>query len=167
VIAGDLNRLSLKPILSISHDLVQTVKTPTRLNPPAILDPIITTMASFYADPVTKPPINPDLGKKGAPSDHLTVLMRPLTSEFDIKPRIYKSITVRPLTDSGLNQFRAWIETENWAKVYTTPGAEKKAEIFQDMLSTQFEKCFTAKTIKVSEDDQPWVTTRLKKNRQA
>ena len=66
VIAGDTNRLNLDPILSLSHNLVQCVKVPTRLNPDRMLDPIITTMSKYYAEPETKPPINPDVSSNGS-----------------------------------------------------------------------------------------------------
>ena len=59
VIAGDTNRLNLSPIKNLSPNLKQEVKVFTRLNPPAILDPIITTLGKWYQSPVTKPPINP------------------------------------------------------------------------------------------------------------
>ena len=110
VIAGDTNRLSLKPILSLSHNLVQMVKCPTRLKPEAILDPIITTMSRYYEEPVTKPPINPNVGSNGKPSDHLTVIMRPLSAALSVKPRVYKTVQSRPITESGIESFRQWIE---------------------------------------------------------
>ena len=44
VIAGDTNRLNLSPILNLSPNLRQVVRVPTRLQPEAILDPIITTL---------------------------------------------------------------------------------------------------------------------------
>ena len=80
IIAGDTNRLNLSPILDLSSALKQVVLVPTRLHPDAILDPIITTLARFYCEPVTKPPINNDERNGGKPSDHLVVLMLPLTS---------------------------------------------------------------------------------------
>ena len=69
IIAGDTNRLNLSPILNLSPTLRQVVKVWTRLNPDAILDPIITSMSRFYCDPVTKPPISND-PNNGKPSDH-------------------------------------------------------------------------------------------------
>ena len=75
IIAGDTNRLNLSPILNLSSNLKQVVKTPTRLNPDAILDPMITTMWKYYQEPVTKPPINQNEGSNGKPSDHLVVLI--------------------------------------------------------------------------------------------
>ena len=69
IIAGDTNRLNLSPILNLSPSLKQVVKVPTRLNPDAILDVIITTLFKYSMDPVIKPPINNDAGN-GKPSDH-------------------------------------------------------------------------------------------------
>ena len=54
IISGDTNRLNLSPILK------QSVQTPNKLNPDAILDCIITTLLDFYQVPVTKPPIQND-----------------------------------------------------------------------------------------------------------
>ena len=81
IIAGDTNRLNLSPITNLSTKLKQEVKVHTRLNPPAILDPIITTLGSWYQSPITKPPINPD-DSCGKPSDHLIVLMLPYRNEM-------------------------------------------------------------------------------------
>ena len=57
IIAGDTNRLNLKPITNLSPNLHQLVKVPTRLNPDRILDPIISTLGKWYNEPVTKPQI--------------------------------------------------------------------------------------------------------------
>ena len=102
IIAGDTNRLNLSPITSLSPNLKQVVKVHTRLNPPAILDPIITTLSKWYQPPVTKPPINPNRNSGGKASDHLVVLMCPLVSELQIPPRLYTTVTTRPLTQSGI-----------------------------------------------------------------
>ena len=79
IIAGDTNRLNLSPILNLSPDLQQVVKVATRLNPDRILNPIITTLRKYYCEPVTKPPIKADSKKAGKPSDHLVVVMEPIT----------------------------------------------------------------------------------------
>ena len=65
IIAGDTNRLNLSPILNLSPNLQQVVKVPTRLNPDRTLDPIITTLGKYYCEPITKPPLNPDVGTTG------------------------------------------------------------------------------------------------------
>ena len=51
IISGDANRLNLKPILNLSPDLKQVVTIPTRRNPDATLDVIITNLSSLYQPP--------------------------------------------------------------------------------------------------------------------
>lgn len=51
IIAGDTNRLNLSPILSLSPSLSECVKVHTKLNPPRILDPVITTLQKYYMEP--------------------------------------------------------------------------------------------------------------------
>ena len=75
LIAGT-NRLKLEPITSLYRDLKQVANIPTRLNPPAALDTIITSLSHLYQDPITKPPIQSDV-INGKPSDHLVVLFIP------------------------------------------------------------------------------------------
>ena len=79
LLAGDTNDLKLDPILDLSPNLKQLVTQPTRLNPPRILDPIITTLSKFYQTPECLPPLDPDPVSNGSPADHLMVLMKPIT----------------------------------------------------------------------------------------
>ena len=118
IIAGDTNRLNLSPITSLSPNLKQVVKVYTRLNPPAILDPIITTLGKWYQAPVTKPPINANENSGGKPSDHLVVLMMPLVSELQIPPRVYTTVTTRPFTQSGVERFAQWVENYSFSEIY-------------------------------------------------
>ena len=48
IICGDTNDLRLEPILMLSPNLKQCVQNFTRMNPPRILDPIITSLSSYY-----------------------------------------------------------------------------------------------------------------------
>ena len=165
MIAGDTNRLNLEPILSLSHSLVQCVKVPTRLNPDRILDPIITTMSKYYAEPETKPPINPDDNSNGKPSDHLVVMMRPVSATYEVPPRVYRTVHTRPYTESGVAAFKQWIESEScgWGSIYTCGDSHKKAQLFQESLTQAYEECFPIKSFKISDDDCPWMTKSLKK----
>ena len=138
IIAGDTNRLNLSPILDLSPTLKQVVTIPTRLNPDAILDPIITSLAKYYCEPVTKPPISNDQGNGGKPSDHLVVLMHPLSSVLDCPPRQYKTVTCRPLTDSGIEEYGQWLADQNWNEFYAEIDCHKKAEVFHNLLREAF-----------------------------
>ena len=54
IIAGDTNDLMLD-IINLSHNIRQLVKDVTRLDPPAMLDPIMLTLGSYYQQPVCLP----------------------------------------------------------------------------------------------------------------
>ena len=163
IIAGDTNRLNLSPILNLSPRLVQVVKVPTRLNPSATLDPIITTLKKYYSEPVTKPPINPDSASSGKPSDHLIVLMQPISATVPIPPRSYRTVQYRPITESGCYAFQSWVEGETWSDIYTCTDIHMKAASFQKIVIQNFEKCFPIKSLKICDDDRPWVTKGVKK----
>ena len=162
VIAGDTNRLNLSPITNLSPNLKQEVKVYTRLNPPAILDPIITTLGKWYQSPVTKPPINPNKDG-GKPSDHLIVLMMPLVSALQHPPRVYTSVVTRPLTQAGMQKFASWVEKYEFSEIYECKDGHRMAEIFQELLLNNFHRCFPTKILKVCAEDKPWVSAELKK----
>ena len=79
IIAGDTNDMKLNSILNLSPNLKSVVTKPTRLNPDKILDNIITDLSKWYQTPECLPPLDADEGTGGAPSDHLTVVMSPIT----------------------------------------------------------------------------------------
>ena len=54
------------------------VTIPTRHNPDAILDNIITDLPNFYQAPICLPPLDADPGSGGKPSDHLIVIFEPI-----------------------------------------------------------------------------------------
>ena len=58
VLAGDTNDLKLDSILSLSPSLIQIVSDWTRLDPPAILDPVIMTLSHSYQTPKCKDPLD-------------------------------------------------------------------------------------------------------------
>jgi hypothetical protein len=77
--AGDTNDLKLVDILNLSPRFKQVVQNPTRLDPPRMIDPIITTLSDYYQEPECLPPLDPDPDNSGKPSDHLMVVMAPIS----------------------------------------------------------------------------------------
>ena len=69
--------MKLDTVLNLDKRMKQIVQSPTRLNPPAILDPIITTLGSYYQIPVCLPPLDAEDGE--SQSDHLTVVAEPIS----------------------------------------------------------------------------------------
>ena len=67
VITGDTNDWKLDSILSLDPNFSQIVKHWTRMNPPAILDPIIMTLSRYYQEPLCLDPLDSDPDKNGVP----------------------------------------------------------------------------------------------------
>ena len=132
--AGDTNDLKLDSILDLSPNLKQVVDSPTRLNPPRILDPIITSLSAFYQKPLCLPHLDNDPDKDGSPSDHLIVYMKPIDSINNNPARRKVAVKFRPITDSGIQSFGKWIQKQSWENIFDAQSAHEKAEILQTML---------------------------------
>ena len=101
----------------MSSKFTQVVQDPTRLNPPKILDPIITTLTDYYQVPKCLPPLDADNLEKGKASDHKMVVMEPI-SVFNNNPaRTKRTIVYRPFNEQKLQEMRKWIEKEDWSEL--------------------------------------------------
>ena len=118
----------------------QVVRNPTRLNPPRLLYPIITTLSDYYQEPVCLAPLDVDSGSNGEASDHLMVVMEPI-SQIDNKPaRHKKTFLYRPFTEERLKQMQMWMQNEKWDEVTHEASAHKKMAILQNILLTKYFK---------------------------
>ena len=160
IMAGDTNDLKLDPILSLSPQLKQVVSTPTRKG--AILDPIITTLATYYQTPVCLPPLDPDPDQTGAPSDHMIVFMEPINGVNNNPARVKKTVTFRPLPESGIRLMGAWLVNHSWDTLYRADTAHRKAEIFQNTLLEKLNLFLPEKTVQYTSQDQVWITPEIK-----
>ena len=163
ILCGDTNDLKLDSILDLNSNFRQVVQDPTRLDPPRILDPIITTLSGYYQKPECLPPLDADPDTNGKPSDHPMVVMPPL-SVIDNRPaRVIKKITNRPFNIQRLQGMKDWIDSENWNEVLNENSASRKMEILQGMLVSKYHEHFPEKTRNVSSDDNPFFTDKLRK----
>ena len=161
IICGDTNDLRLDPILQLNPNLKQVVQNFTRMNPPRLLDPIITSLSRFYQTPKCLPPLDSDPDCNGKPSDHLMVVMSPITVLNNKCARTTRKITTRPISELGLQKMQQWIENESWSEVTLEDCANKKAEILQNLLVNKYHEFFPEKTRIVSSDDQPFFNEKL------
>ena len=134
VIAGDTNDLKLDSILNLDSRFTQVVQEPTRMDPPAILDPVIMTLSKYYQEPCCLEPLDSDPDKNGTKSDHRIVLCRPISTINNKSARQIRLVQVRPFPQSGLNQLTEWFIDQTWHQVYSAETANEKAEIFQQLL---------------------------------
>ena len=161
-ICGDFNRLNIKPIHNLTPTLKQLVSVPTIKNPDAILENIISTLEYFYLSPFTISPLDNDEDKNGKPSDHLPVVFKPI-NDIENSQKQYRTIKFRPLPQSGLDEFGKWIKNQNWEEIYSLETAHQKAEKLQSLLLAQLDIYLPEKTLKVNENDLPWVNFQVKK----
>ena len=162
ILAGDTNDLKLGNIINLTSNMKQLVSGVTRLNPPAMLDPVMSTLGRFYQQPVCLPPLNPDPDSCGRPSDHFIVLMKPINALNNKSSRTHREIKVRPLPASGMKKFELWIQNEDWTDILDEELVDKKTEILQNIILTKLDEFCPEKVRKISSDDQPFFTQELK-----
>ena len=162
IISGDVNRLNLKPILNLSHDLKQVVQVPTRHNPDAILDVIITNIAALFQSPYTLPPLENDENCSGVPSDHNIVVMKPFSfstqTSNKTKNRIVK---FRSFPDSALREMGQMLQKQSWHEIYSLKCPEMKAQRFEEIIMQMVNMHFPEKSLKIKTNDKPWVDSLL------
>ena len=163
IISGDTNDLKLDNILNLSHNMRQLVMDVTRMDPPAMLDPIMSTLGSYYQRPVCLPPLDPDLDTNGKPADHLIVVMRPIDTLNNKPSRSFRTIKVRPITKSGRAKFNSWIQEQSWREVLEEDSVDLKAEKLHNMVLNKLDEFCPEKDRKLSSDDEPWFSEKLKK----
>ena len=163
IYAGDTNDLKLDGILSLDSRFVQIVKKPTRLNPPAILDPIVMSLANYYQEPKYLEPLDSDQDKIGAPSDHRIICCEPISTVNNRAINTTREVSFRPFPQSGIDKFRDWLIDKDWSEIYAIKSANEKAEAFQNILVKQLDEVFPIKISKFKSTDQPWFNAKLKK----
>ena len=127
-----------------------------------MLDPIITSLHSFYQTPICLPPLDSDPDKIGSKSDHRIVLAEPINVINNKPGRVFKKVKVRPVPQSGIMKMKEWFVDQNWEEIFKAETAHEKAELFQNIIIKVFDEIFPEKTRKISNYDQPWITHRLK-----
>ena len=152
--------MKLDAIISLSQSMKQVVQTPTRKN--KILDPIITSLSKYYLSPECLPPLDNDPDKNGSPSDHMIVYMKPIDSANLEIGRKQKSVTFRPLKESGIRQMGSWIVQHQWDEVLNVTTAHEKAVNLQNILLDKLNLYLPEKSSSFTSDDQPWFTHDLK-----
>ena len=119
-------------------------------------------MSKYYQTPIVRPPLDPDPDLNGYPSDHYMPIMFPINDANLFPAREKKRITYRPLPKSGVDKFGRWIQQQNWEEVFNEESPSQKAEKFQEMLINTLNEVLPEKTITLTSDDQPWVTSEIK-----
>ena len=135
----------------------------TRLNPPRMIDPIITTLHLYYQKPTILPPLDPDPDSNGSPSDHLIPIMRPINVIENKSSRTHRRVKVRPITLGGLSKLKSWMSNQSWSQIIDEDCIDKKAVLCQELILEKVNLYLPEKFRKIASDDQPWVTEEVKR----
>ena len=120
------------------------------MDPPALLDPIITSLSNYYQVPEYVEPLVPDIDKNGKKSDHKIVLARPINEINNKSARRIKIVKFRPFPQSGMNKMKDWFIDQTWSQVYEATSAHEKAKIFQELLLNALDDFFPEKKEKLA-----------------
>ena len=163
ILAGDTNELKLDSILQLNPRMQQVVKGITRLDPPKMLDHIMTTLGSYYQQPEILPPLDADRDSGGKTSDHLIPIMKPINQIDNRCSRTYIILKVRTVHKSGMKLLRDWFEEQDWHENLKVEPVDAKAELLLSQVNAAVNKYLPEKTIRIASDDEPWFNQALKK----
>ena len=103
------------------------------------------------------PPLIPDQGRPGRPSDHNLVVVG---FELERKKKWMK-YSYRKYTEDGDAAFGEWIVGHNWAEISGTPSDQ--AEALGRTLDSAMESFFPLITRRLRSDQDPWINEYLEK----
>ena len=113
--------------------------------------------------PECLPPLDADPDSNGKPSDHMMVVMSPLSVMNNRPARTRKEITFRPFSEIRLQRMQQWIDNEDWNDVSSEVSADKKMDILQKLLVEKYQEYFPEKTKSIFSDDEPFYNEKLGK----
>jgi hypothetical protein len=89
--------------------------------------------------------------------------MEPISNSVNCPSRQYRTVTFRPLTESGFTAMRKWLSKETWIGLYSSSDIDEKTEMLQKTLLLKLNDFFPLKTMRLCDDDEPWFSAKLKK----
>ena len=128
----------------------------------AILENVITDLATSYHEPTTLNPLENDVDGAGRPSDHNMLIIAPKVGTLFQHERTRRTITTMPMPESGIKEFMRDISRHDWQEVYDEEDANVKAANFHSSLEAKLKKHFKVKHVKMSNLDKEWFSPALK-----
>ena len=139
MISGDFNKFPFEEIMLANGAMKQVISVATRKS--AILEVILTDLATFYHPPSSLPTLEVDQGKPGSESDHNIVVFAPRSNVYFHKDREYTTIKHRPLPASKIREFGQKFVAHTWSEVLECQDGNLKASNFHNTI-TWFRDCF-------------------------
>ena len=104
---------------------------------------------------------SPKLRSQGAPSDHLMVVLSPVTNFQDKRGRQVRDIEFRPISDDGFQAMSAALDAWDWNYLGNFQSANEQMTAFQEALFGIYDRCFPLKRRKVFSETEPYFTDKL------
>ena len=159
-IGGDKNSLNIAPILLGLPKCWQVVTENTHND--KCLDILITNIHTLYQPIVIVEAVIPDDPRKIKPSDHLVPISYPITGQSGSVPRKYQTKVSQPLPLSGIREFGDWLAHEDWESLDMLDGPNQKLDKFSEYCSLKIKDIFLEKSVKMSNEDLPFINWKLK-----
>ncbi|KAI8482479.1 hypothetical protein Bbelb_397990 [Branchiostoma belcheri] len=134
--------------LRTNTNMKQVVNIPTRED--VTLD-LITNLGRFYNPCSAIAPLGM--------SDHRSIVLLP---GQQTKTNKSTRRTVRPMPDSRLRSFGAWITSHDWSEVTREEGSQAMTTALYNTLQVKISEHFPTRSIKIHSKDKPWVTPEIK-----
>ena len=161
ILGADKNDLPLSPLLQALPKFRQTVTRATHGN--KTIDVLIMNCSDMYGVPEVGDPVLPDDPRQAKPSDHRVPVARPLATAARPVCNEYTEKTYRPLPDSAVREFLAWIHTEGWGELATHSSPTEQVEVFQQIVDSKVEELFPERKVRISNKDKLFITEEIKK----
>ena len=126
------------------------------------LDILITNLHNLYQPPDIVEACQPDDPTKAKPSDHLVPVAYPISGESGAVTRHYQVMKTRPLCESGVREFGSWLTHHDWKDLDVSNHPDEKEQIFLNLLSSKINEIFPEKSVKLSNQDLPFINWKLK-----
>jgi hypothetical protein len=101
----------------------------------AVLENVITNMATLFHPPTTLPPLKQDENKNGKPSDHNVIVMAPKSDQQFQRTRKKRKLSIRPQPESNVADFLREFSNHNWREVLECPDANFKTVNFNILIT--------------------------------
>ena len=109
-------------------------------------------MSDLCNTPLVIPPIES--------SDHNSVLCSYIEGTFK---NTHTKVKIRQGNNAAKTAFGKWLADFNWTMLYRIISCEQKLELFQNIINAGLDCFLPRKTVKLRDNDKPWITPEFKK----
>ena len=152
VLAGDFNQWAIQDAVADFADISEESVGPTRKDKQ--IDRIFTNFHRAVIESGTVQPLTSD--ETGTSSDHRVAFVRadlPRVRSFQ-----WLTYSYRYRNEESTDQFGAWLASFDWSGMFDLQGSNKKAEYYQETVTSALERYFPLVRVRRKTTDCPWIS---------